>query len=1309
MNDFTTNLQSYFRKTVLAFFFLFSLSSIGFSQIEITQCPADMTVGPFEGECGFQLDYNALDWTATGTASIIEFSPGPNDDPLPPGENPILLTVTDAFDNSDNCTFYVTVLPHASEVICSPLDIIIEFEDDCKRIISHFDLLQGGPYGCEDFYDVQLIDDNGNELGNVVDTGFVDQFFQVKITNNVGSFCWGTVLILSEGLPSVIQCPVETDILCHLPPEALAVPTIDGCFEQDVYTHTFSDERINSYCDGDDIAFVIKRRWTTLLPSGQSLECTQNINGKRVDIADVVFPPNLDGVQQPALSCNDTFNIMVDAAPDKTGAPQINGFDPAGVACNITVSSTDSIEHICGNKFEIYRKWRVNDFCLDNFIEHTQTIIVEDNVGPEFTVPDTILFGSHPECDNSVLLPAINLIHECSGMSIKVETPWNVFNSDDVIAPVASDPGFHDAVYTATDGCGNVSQEKIVIHVSDDLLGECPERVQITSDYYLQNIKPALDSNDLSVFDVFGEAEYFINCEVESSQDISTTLNDCFDGVIFRLIEADYAGSSHACIQPIDVVHVSDFVVKFPPNLTIMCGDTMPDIGEPEIFYETCELIAVAYEDAVSTSSSGSCFRVKRQWTVVNWCVTGDELDQEVVEMSEEELAASGCLPFTANDPSCDFDGDGLCDSRTFRDSWRDCNLPGIDEAKIEIGPDTDPDKNPWDGYITYEQIIRATDDIDPIIVGGCQTTDVCAHVTDCTAGVTIPDPTIQDCAFAPHIETSIFINGAWNVGNGPYNLVLGEYDVEYIVTDNCDNQTTCQTTINVVDCTPPVMACETDLIVQLALPAPPTFEVMKELLASDLDAGSLDNCTGNIQFSFSQDANHNSIIFTCDDELGVINLELWATDGAGNQDKCDASIILEDNAFGDCAGAIPSLTGTIFTENGDGVADVSIVNSITSTVQTDSDGFFELENLDNVFPFQIVPERNNDHSNGVTTFDIVILTRHILGVEIMDSPYKLIAADANRSNTVTTFDAVEIRKLILGINSSFPSNTSWRFVDYNHVFTNPNNPFAQPLPDTFWVNDENTVNVDIIGIKTGDLNESVTPNVNSPIDDRSANEVDFLMIENKLVNPADEIEIPVFIKSNNKIGLQCALNFDTENLILQEVKRGILSEAHFGINDIEKGQLNISYNQQVSILSDEALPLFTLLFKVKNAGEIKNWIQLDENRLTAEAYSNELLIHPLDLFFENNIINDRTTLYPAFPNPFKTATTLPFYLTEKQTVNIQFFKPSGELIKEIEKPFPLGYSSVSVTAEELKNTGIVFYRFEAGADVFNGRLILID
>ncbi|MEZ4931403.1 MAG: hypothetical protein R2788_04630 [Saprospiraceae bacterium] len=52
---------------------------------------------------------------------------------------------------------------------------------------------------------------------------------------------------------------------------------------------------------------------------------------------------------------------------------------------------------------------------------------------------------------------------------------------------------------------------------------------------------------------------------------------------------------------------VSDFVVEFPQHRNgepthlppVECGDDVPDFGEPEIFYETCELVAVSYEDEI--------------------------------------------------------------------------------------------------------------------------------------------------------------------------------------------------------------------------------------------------------------------------------------------------------------------------------------------------------------------------------------------------------------------------------------------------------------------------------------------------------------------------------------------------------------------------------------------------------------------------------------------------------------------------------------------------------------------------------------
>ena len=70
-----------------------------------------------------------------------------------------------------------------------------------------------------------------------------------------------------------------------------------------------------------------------------------------------------------------------------------------------------------------------------------------------------------------------------------------------------------------------------------------------------------------------------------------------------------------------------------------------------------------------------------------------------------------------------------------------------------------------------------------------------------------------------------------------------------------------------------------------------------------------------------------------------------------------------------------------------------------------------------------------------MSTFDLVLISKHILGINTFDSPYKHIAADVNQSGSITAFDLVQLRQLILNITTEFSNNDSWRFVDANHTF----------------------------------------------------------------------------------------------------------------------------------------------------------------------------------------------------------------------------------------------------------------------------------
>ncbi len=93
-----------------------------------------------------------------------------------------------------------------------------------------------------------------------------------------------------------------------------------------------------------------------------------------------------------------------------------------------------------------------------------------------------------------------------------------------------------------------------------------------------------------------------------------------------------------------------------------------------------------------------------------------------------------------------------------------------------------------------------------------------------------------------------------------------------------------------------------------------------------------------------------------------------------------------------------------------------------------------------------------NDYINGVTTLDLVHITRHINGIASLntllptaDGPYRRISADANFDNTITTADHTMLSDLILGVRTNL-TRTSWEWVNANEVAVNSvdfnNNPY---------------------------------------------------------------------------------------------------------------------------------------------------------------------------------------------------------------------------------------------------------------------------
>ncbi len=129
----------------------------------------------------------------------------------------------------------------------------------------------------------------------------------------------------------------------------------------------------------------------------------------------------------------------------------------------------------------------------------------------------------------------------------------------------------------------------------------------------------------------------------------------------------------------------------------------------------------------------------------------------------------------------------------------------------------------------------------------------------------------------------------------------------------------------------------------------------------------------------------------------------------------------------------------------------------------TDALGDFNFTALAEDNSYALVPEKDGALTNGVTTFDIVLIQKHILDIELLNTPEQLIAADINNSGTITTFDIVNLRRVILTLDDAFQNNTSWRF-----------------YPDTIFHDNLNAILPDqnFKAIKIGDVNGTADPSM---------------------------------------------------------------------------------------------------------------------------------------------------------------------------------------------------------------------------------------
>lgn len=1238
-------------------------------------CPNQVSVNLDQCETFYEMNYNIVNWSSTVPLADTTFSPFPGVF-LPPGNHNGLIIGTDFNGDNSSCSFIISVIQQPAMAICNDL-VEVTLEDNCFEPITPEMILSPASNLCPGDALIQVSTQLGQVLGvgNPVPSSidWIEQDLVIQISDlTSNSTCWTDLKVTAPTAFNML-CPSDITISCVEPshPSTTGEPSIQTCFELTQIGLTYEDFTGQQLCPSP-LSYITTRNWVATNPIGEKVNCQQKITGKRIALVEVVFPPNYDGVEEPVLDCVSGLTTSEVADTSITGIPMVGDYSAHQLDCEVSVTFTDTNIPLCGESFRIQRKWEVNDLCLNQKREHVQIIEIQDNKPPVFQIPDTVWVSSNSDCGNQANIPSATILEECSDISYQIQTPWSTIFTNGGNTLIQQNNGNFTITYTLTDGCGNIAVQTVPLIVNPQTLASCPGNVTIDCNQYFSELIGPLSSGNLSVLAQFGDAEFFSNCVPEISETVQLNVDECGIGFIERTIQTTNFSFPQSCVQQINVIHQSDFIVSFPPDKVVVCTTTPQDFGEPILTGADCEQIAVSFSDQISTNVSNACYKITRTWQVVNPCIYNPNFGNLVVESSEADLGGS----------NCDLDGNGLCSELTFQDGLNTSNFPNAQP----------------DGYIEYQQTITVTDNfpseflpftIDPI----------CVTANNCGALINIPVPEVLDCS-----QVDIVVNSDFGNGFGPFvGVAPGVYNATFTAIDLCGNTTVIQRQIPVIDCQKPDAVCKPTLLVNLENTNPPSAEV----LAFEVNGASSDNCDGNLTFSFSSNINDNSMSFDCNDQ-GINNFFLYVTDDAGNQDFCQGVIDIQDNSnlcpSGPGGGTI---SGEIVTTKNLGVGKVNVKfntsGGIIDSVQTNDNGQFQVPVLSNITT--ITPEKDINILNGVTTFDIVVMQKHILFVETLDDPYLLIAADINNSGTITVSDAVALKKVILFIDDKFPNNTSWRFVDADFVFPNPNDPWETPFPEFVSVNsNQSALKADFVGIKIGDLNENVDPINFQKLDDRNFTNAMSFEIPNIQFEEDEIISVPFKIATSNVVGYQFTLQFDKQFLDYAGLINGASSQEDFGERFVDAGYLTASWNGEIKEAETE---MFTLLFKAKSKGKLKDFIKLNSEFTPKEAYNRELETLDIQLDFKDKNNTNRFILYQNQPNPFSQTTTIHFYLQEDSNIEFVLYNSGGQLINSARNFHQKGHNRMEIKEKDLSGNGIYYFQIKTKDQVETCKIVL--
>ncbi|MBX2875266.1 MAG: hypothetical protein KTR30_24325 [Saprospiraceae bacterium] len=998
----------------------------------------------------------------------------------------------------------------------------------------------------------------------------------------------------------------------------------------------------------------------------------------------------------------------------------------------------------CGNQ-------SIADFSMCTNDDQEPVAVCDDNLivslggsGLGFLEAEDVDEGSEDNCGIDEML--IRRMYERDPSTCdSVEAYWT--ERTDEIAFSCCDAGEMVMVeLMVTDIFGNDNRCMTFVSVTDKADPDCtpPDDVSVTCSFLAQDFDPT-DTTQLDA--LFGSPTGSDNCSSFTATELApiVDLDACGAGTIERFfVLTDEFGnrSEDECKQTVSISAAPGYTIKFPQDVFQECS--APLVDTLEIIQEGCESLVINIKDEVFQTSE-ACKKIFRTYRIEDQCIHTDSSDPVIITRNEdcdEEEGEEAVWVVISNDTAfVDRDGDPYNAT------------PGQDQIGGSCGginPAGHWRSLPSTGYWEYTQEIVIFDLIAPTVELAGDTLFCSDNLENCSGSVDVQFTVTEACSpEGTSLRAWIDLNEDGNLdGEIPpedilgifptYRITgqfpLGEHAFRIEVTDGCDNPFTIEAPFEVVDCQVNTPSCRLPFSVEL-LPLDPPIDADGDLdedlaalsiLATTVLTANIDDCTGPVRFSIHKtididngqvipDPNEEAVVLTCDDVDETVEVQVYAWDSAENPILVQPNDSIGGPNFSFCTttitvinsepicnpNALVSFSGEVMTAELEPVQGVmlEIGEDMPMYGPTNLQGNYLLENLDATDQYVIRPEMNYDFNNGVSTIDLVIISRHILGDQELTSPYKIIAADINRSNTVTTLDVVLLRQLILGLRADFGGNASWRFIDEDYQFPNPNNPWSELFPESIKVDAPRVdqENLDFIAVKIGDVNGNAIPNQLEGLVPRQSEIPLLLEINNQEIKQGDLVNIQIQSSQLDEVlGFQGTLHFDTEALAWQGFESAVWMEEHMNLNETTAGLVPFSWHNEGNTTQEL---LVSLRFLALKDGQLKDWLNLSNRITPLEGYLKDGTEAKLGLSFrkgESSSKAESMQLMQNRPNPFSQETLIPFFLPEAGPATLSFFDLNGRLLHRINGTYNSGYHEESIAAYQLQAEGLIYYRLES-------------